>query len=201
MIKRLYHLIKYSVFTSREQEYLNFHKRRQQAVIEGYLSSNVLKKLQIGAQSNSISGWLNVDLLPKTNAVAYMDATQRFPFVDNSFDYIFLEHMIEHIKFEEALFMLKECKRILKPGGKVRVSTPNLESLFDVFKNLEAKVNQEYVRFYIDKFYPQGTPADPVYVVNKLFYGFGHRFIHSESSLTYLLSSAGFQSIKSLSSW
>ncbi|NJL12528.1 MAG: methyltransferase domain-containing protein [Microscillaceae bacterium] len=91
-----------------------FHLRNQKKLFEDYFRKNTLYKLQIGAQSNSISDWLNVDIAPKSREVAYMDATQTFPFEENTFDFIFSEHMIEHIGFEAGAFMLKECYRTLK---------------------------------------------------------------------------------------
>ncbi len=46
---------------------------------------------------------------------------------DNYFDAITLKHVIEHIY--DPIRLIKECHRILKPGGKLVLLTPNLESL------------------------------------------------------------------------
>ena len=105
-IRLLYRRVKYAFFTTPCKENFNFHSKRQKLLIDKYLHENPIRKLQIGAQSNSISGWLNVDLLPKSHEVVYMDATKPFPFPSNSVDYIYSEHMIEHISFHEAGFML-----------------------------------------------------------------------------------------------
>ena len=45
----------------------------------------------------------------------------------NSFDIITLNHVIEHI--DNPSVLLSECYRILKPGGKLVLLTPNIESL------------------------------------------------------------------------
>jgi len=86
--------------------------------LERYFRNNPVKKLQLGTSNSSIERWLNTDLLPTSNEVVYLDATRRFPFEDNTFDYVYSEHMIEHIEYDSALFMLRECFRVLKPGGK-----------------------------------------------------------------------------------
>jgi SAM-dependent methyltransferase len=194
MVKQVYRKIKYSLFTSPEKEYIDFHIKRQHGLISDYLQNHEVKKLQIGAQSNSIGGWLNVDILPKTHGVAYMDATKPFPIEDNTFDYVFSEHMIEHITLEEGSFMLKECYRILKPGGKIRIATPDIELILKIMAQPQEETHRRYIEFYRKKFLGS-LPFDPVYVVNALFYLFGHRFLHAESTLKFLLEKTGFKLI------
>lgn len=48
-------------------------------------------------------------------------------FEDNFFDAVTLGHVIEHVSDPAAL--LRECKRVLKPGGKLVITTPNIKSL------------------------------------------------------------------------
>lgn len=43
--------------------------------------------------------------------------------------------MIEHLAWHEGLFMLKECRRILKKGGILRISTPDLGVLINLYSN------------------------------------------------------------------
>src|SRR5690348_4800131 len=92
---------------------------------DSYLGSARPAKLQVGAGDNVLAGWLNTDRDP-TPGSAYLDATRRFPLPDASFDYVMSEHTIEHLTLEQADSMLAECHRVLKPGGKVRIATPDL---------------------------------------------------------------------------
>lgn len=48
-------------------------------------------------------------------------------FPDNYFDVIFMNQVIEHLA--NPTRTIQECFRILKPGGKLLVSTPNIQSL------------------------------------------------------------------------
>ena len=54
------------------------------------------------------------------------DAMQRFPFEDESFDWVYSEHFIEHFFPTEVVTWLTEMKRLLRPGGHMRISTPDL---------------------------------------------------------------------------
>lgn len=175
---------------------IEVHKKQSEKVISNYLQDNTERKLQIGAQGSPMQGWLNVDILPKTKDTAYMDATQKFPFENNTFDFIFAEHMIEHITFDEAKLMLNECFRVLKSNGVIRLATPNLDNVASLLSDSNKKEHQEYIRFYIEKFYGKDYPNIPALQINKLFYAFHHRFIHNFESLEYLLKSVGFKNIK-----
>ena len=51
----------------------------------------------------------------------------RFDFPENTFDFIYSEHFLEHLFIDEALELLKESRRILKPGGVMRIVTPDAD--------------------------------------------------------------------------
>lgn len=193
--KNIYRKIKYSLFTTKELEFIRIHRQRRDKLVSDYLKSHSIKKLQIGAQSNSIDGWLNVDIHPKTNEVAYMDATELFPFADNSLDYIYSEHMIEHITFEAGNFMIKECFRTLKKGGKMRVATPDLSFLINLYAKDKSAIQNQYIQFSIERYFKNQAPALDALVINNFMRDWGHQFVHDEKSLTYLLKGAGFEVI------
>ena len=65
-------------------------------------------------------------LINHTNIYLQHDATLEFPLPDHSFEWIFCEHFVEHLKPSQFLFLAKEFKRLLKPGGIIRLSTPDL---------------------------------------------------------------------------
>ncbi len=49
-----------------------------------------------------------------------------YPFKDEEFDAIFCSHILEHLK--EPFYVIKECRRILKNGGKIFIRTPHFSS-------------------------------------------------------------------------
>ncbi|MFM8468714.1 MAG: class I SAM-dependent methyltransferase [Limisphaerales bacterium] len=116
--------------------------------IREYLESHPVRKLQIGAGYNMLAGWLNVDFNPYTRQPGqlYLNATRTFPFAEASFDYVFSEHMIEHIWWPDGQTMLKESHRILKPGGKIRISTPNLASITSLLDPPRTAIKEQYLK-------------------------------------------------------
>jgi len=147
-------------------------------------------KLNIGAGPNPLMGWYNVDLHAQVVGVGQMDATQRFPYPDETFDRIFTEHMIEHVSYEAGGRMLAECHRVLKPGGRIRVSTPNLMFLVSLL-NLASDLERRYVAWACEEFLP-GQTAYPESVVNNFVRAWGHQYIHTPCTLDRLLRGAGF---------
>ncbi|MDG1900744.1 MAG: class I SAM-dependent methyltransferase [Bacteroidales bacterium] len=64
--------------------------------------------------------------------ISILDVTkEKFPFADNSFDVVYHKSVIEHMYSPEH--MMIETHRILKPGGKLIVLTPDWSSQMHVF--------------------------------------------------------------------
>jgi len=172
-----------------------FMTRRRK--IRSYLyNNNQLKKLQLGTSNSPIIGWLNTDVLPTNRRVAYLDATRRFPFNDDIFDYVYSEHMIEHLEHQSAVFMLRECFRVLKPGGKIRISTPDLK----VYTSLQSKEKTASQNFYVDwvteRFMPDVDYCKEVFLINNAFRAWGHQFLYDRETLKVTMTRIGFEDIK-----
>src|SRR5215216_3456181 len=92
------------------------------------------RKLHLGCGKHSLAGWLNTDMNEcPASSIIKLDATKPFPFEPGSFAYVFSEHMIEHIPFKDGTSMLKECFRVLQPGGKIRIATPDFRFLVNLY--------------------------------------------------------------------
>lgn len=166
-----------------------------------YLKKNKEPRLHIGCGSYPIEGWLNVDIgdYPRTY---YLDAGRPYPFPDNSFNYIFSEHLFEHLSLQQGITMLEECYRILKIGGKKRMAMPDFDFLINLYLHPEKEIHQRYLSWCTPLFVPEikeyykNEEYPPIYAFNNFCHAWGHQFIHSFEELKTLATKIGFKKIK-----
>jgi predicted SAM-dependent methyltransferase len=152
-------------------------------------------KLHIGCGGYLLAGWLNADAEPVSAEVLRLDATQPFALPDDRFEYVFSEHMIEHVSYGEGLSMLRECRRVLRPGGRIRISTPDLAFLIELYRRDPSELQSRYMEWSARQ-YPEVRSGDPAFVINNFVRDWGHRFIYDEASLRRSLTEAGFSSLR-----
>ena len=104
--------------------------------------------------------------------------------------------MIEHVDYHQGWYMLSECFRILKPGGKIRIATPDLKKLIDLYSPEKTQEQKEYISSVMELWRPElvNYPEEG-YVVNAVF-GFYHKFIYDDATLSFALKKCGFSDIK-----
>jgi predicted SAM-dependent methyltransferase len=150
----------------------------------------------LGASGNRLDGWLNSDVLPGRGMI-YLDVTTSFPFEDNVIDYIFAEHLIEHVEHADAVTMLRESWRVLKPGGQIRIATPDLGVLLALHtRSSRTEAQQNYVDWIIERCMPSVDGCKEVFVINNAFHAWGHRFLYDQDTLRLTVSKVGFTDIR-----
>jgi len=162
-------------------------------MIANYLKNNDVKKLHIGAGNRKIKDWLNTDIGNK-KIMPVIDVTKRFPLNTNTIDYAFSEHMIEHINYDDGLKMLNEVFRILKSKGKLRISTPDMQFLVDLYLNKDDQLKSDYVKWSCNNY--QLNDGNITEVINNFFYSWGHKFIYDKPTIESALKKIGFTKIE-----
>lgn len=188
----------------RDKKIRKKQRKKQKEIFGFYSNKHNEKKLQIGCGSNLLPGWLNTDFNDQNAEVAFLDAGDVFPLESESFDYVYSEHLFEHLDINQQINMLKESWRILKPNGILRIATPSLEFLFNIYSSPNLCANKKYVEWYMLNS-PYLGPANELvlnksyhycYVINNFFKAWGHKMIHNVESLKSLAIQSGFSDIK-----
>lgn len=99
--------------------------------------------------------------------------TQPLPVPDETFDYVLCCEVIEHMELD-PMFMIAEINRVLKPGGMLILTTPNITSSWAVWKIL---------RGFDPYFYMQYRNSPKLY---------RHNYEYSPYSLSRVLRAGGF---------
>jgi predicted SAM-dependent methyltransferase len=119
-----------------------------------------------------------------------LDVAEGLPFEAGSLDWVYAEHMIEHLTVPVAVGWLREVRRVLAPGGLLRLTTPDLGTYVDGY------LGSGFFKTHRHEVYAAGLgppmPQRRAFMFNQIFYLYGHRWIYDLDELRYVLTAAGF---------
>jgi predicted SAM-dependent methyltransferase len=166
--------------------------RVRSATVARYLSTTADPRLQLGSGPVELPGWLNSDLV---SGDLYLDAGRQLPLPDSSFAYVFSEHLIEHLSEPAGLRLLRETHRIVRPGGTVRITTPDLRKIIALYEDRNETISlADYARFLDGVTGRQHQRACQVF--NDFVRLWGHRYVYDEEDLTAKLAQVGFVEVE-----
>jgi predicted SAM-dependent methyltransferase len=144
-------------------------------------------KLNVGCGKVKLPGWVNIDIEPDADLV--LDIRNNLPFDNNSVDFIYNEHVIEHFTYEEGDKILTEFERCLKPEGVLRIATPDLDYIIQTYSSDWKTADWlSWPEFEFIKTRGQ--------MINISFRWWGHKYLYNEEDLRNKLIKAGFRKIK-----
>lgn len=132
-------------------------------------------KINIGSGFVGKSDWINLDksILARLSKIPFLipllakikllpqdyqnvnwppiricDCRKRLPFRNNEVDVIYTSHFLEHVYRHEAVKIFRECYRVLRPGGIIRIALPDTKKLTRAYLEgnvsiLQARVSQD----------------------------------------------------------
>lgn len=125
------------------------------------------------------------------------------PFDDNSIEYIYTSHMIEHLFPFDARNFFRECFRILKPGGTFRIICPDIDIWLDNFKT-DKGLFKQYKDETIEDIYNHRiyNVKDKIQSNTEIFqsmlYGWDHKWMWNFESLSRWLKDEGFTLVEKM---
>jgi len=111
-------------------------------------------RLNLGCQIHYFDGWTNVDIIgDDPNVRVDINApAEKLPLADDSVDFIYAGHLVEHYYPDTLPVAVKEWHRVLRPGGKLAILTPDCGAVMRAFASgqisMEATWQQLYGRIY-----------------------------------------------------
>ncbi|HBI16893.1 MAG TPA: hypothetical protein DDY52_01920 [Candidatus Moranbacteria bacterium] len=149
--------------------------------------------LNIGCGTDYKQGWINIDNNSENNIKKLdlkWDLRCALPFPDDCVDFIYSEHFFEHLTVDEGKKSLRDFFRVLKKGGVMRTSMPNLKDVVEMYLNPEWKKSCMIKKFGLD--YIQ-TSAE---MINVSFRHWGHKWLYDYEELKRRLVEIGCVNIE-----
>lgn len=164
-----------------------------------------------------ISARQYTDLLKLDRDIIVWNLKKGIPFADGTFDVVYHSHLLEHLERNEAPAFLKECWRVLKVGGVLRVVVPDLESMVVRYHNAMQRLDDgnceagDDHRKAINELFDQMVRREPgaqkthpplarfvqgILRGNPARTGELHRWMYDRYSLADLMQSVGFTEVR-----
>ncbi|PIZ44199.1 hypothetical protein CO180_00355 [candidate division WWE3 bacterium CG_4_9_14_3_um_filter_41_6] len=183
----------------------NYNPEEFKADITSVVEKENLRSINLGCGWDLFpKNWLHIGLFEdnripygsvrKINGgyVAHYDIREGLPFSENSIQYIYGSHVIEHFSLQEGIDLFAECHRIMRSGGAIRMITPDLEIWIG---NYRENNRQYFDRFYeLHKSFPDLRTNGEILVGQ--IQGWGHKWLYDYDSLHDVMGRVGFANIK-----
>jgi predicted SAM-dependent methyltransferase len=145
-----------------------------------------VRRLNWGCGEYPEPGWLNSDIKDSPGIDIVADVRSGLPLETDSIDYITSIHALPELPFSDLVPALTELRRVLKPGGVLRLALPDLERGIAAFQ----RGDREY--FHVPDEDARSIGAK--FVTQMTWYGYSHSlFVYD--FVEELLERAGFAQI------
>lgn len=157
-------------------------------------------QIQLGCGPNVRAGWLNVDYRPSgplgydpVQGFLNLDLRAGLPLPDASAELIFSSHFFEHLRHEHAVGLMRECRRVLKPGGVARFQMPDYDKAFKAYVErdpvvLENCINKHGMLNHMPAYARQWGDL----ITRSIFEFYEHKYIWNAENLGIALRMVGF---------
>jgi len=151
-----------------------------------YAAETAVKRLNVGCGSHVAAGWVNCDVKREAGVDLVADLRRGLPLEQDSVDYAVSVHALPELSYPELVPALCELRRVLKPGGVLRLVLPDFDRTIDAYRNGDGaffKVPADELR-----------SAGGRFVAHALWFGYT-RSLFTLDFTAELLTKAGFERV------
>jgi len=145
--------------------------------------------INLGSGHWKLKGWVNVDLDAESRPDVCANLAMPLPFADGCADFMHTEDFIDQLDLKHAGQFLRECHRVLKPGGVIRVLTPDVEQLARLYLDDPGALKALWTT-HVGVPLQYGTAAE---ILNLGMRFAGHTFLYDAETFASLAANCGFQ--------
>ncbi len=85
--------------------------------------------VNVGCGSAHHCEWINFDYTPSSPEVRRCDLRRGIPIGTGEADAVYHSHVLEHLSADEGEVFMRDCHRVIRTGGILRIAVPDLEQL------------------------------------------------------------------------
>jgi len=149
-------------------------------------------RLNIGCGRKVKREWINIDLSPHADIT--LDLREPLPLPENSCSFIYSEHFLEHLDYPlHAEIFLKECYRVLEPGGVISIGVPDTEWPIAEYAGTRS---DNYFKIAKERWHAKWCQTQMEQINYHFRQDGDHRFAYDFATLAQALSGAKFQDVK-----
>jgi SAM-dependent methyltransferase len=182
------------------------HQHARTSTIVRSLASDKKRQVQIGSAEHVKEGYLNIDYWPnsgidydeKTN-FANLDVRLGLPLDENSADFVYSSHMLEHLTFEEARKHMQDIFRVLKPRGRLRMCMPDVgQTARNYTINNSAYLDRLNDVYRFLGYMPEENRLYGDLMSRHILEGCTHKYFWDSENLSATLTACGFSNIREM---
>lgn len=151
------------------------------------MSTTKIRRLNWGCGSWTPEGWINSDIKDEPGVNLVADISKGLPIESDSLDYAVSIHSLPEIPYPALVPTLAELRRVLKPGGVLRVALPDLDRGIAAYQ----RGDKDYFLIPDDEVKSIGAK----FIVQMLWYGYT-RLLFTHDFITEMLLKAGFTKVE-----